>query len=241
MEKEIVLAVIPARGGSKGIPRKNIRPFAGKPLIAHSIEAAKNAPDVDRVIISTDDSEIASVAKQFGAEVPFLRPEELATDSARVVDAVIHTLDYLRENEQYEPTHILLLQPTSPLRTSDDITRALARMRKSGADSLVSVCRTENILLTMDRDGLLAIQDKAELASPNRQELTRYFRLDGSMIYIVRTDIFRAQRSFLAGKLVGYEIPRWKAVDLDDADDFVAGEVIFQMRQKIEDDIRAFA
>lgn len=116
-----VLAVIPARGGSKGVPRKNIRPLAGRPLIAWMIDAAKGSRYVTRVVVSTDDDEIASVAREEGAEVPFLRPKEIAEDMSTDVEFLTHTLDMLRETEGYTPDIVLRLPPTSPLATSDHI------------------------------------------------------------------------------------------------------------------------
>lgn len=235
-----ILALIPARGGSTGIPKKNIRLFVGKPLIVHTIEAARHAPSVSRIIVSTDSEEIARVAKDAGAEVPYLRPAELATSTSKVADAVVHMLQYLKSKEGYEPTHVLLLQPTSPLRTSDDIEKSVALFQKTGADSLVSVCRTENLLLTKNPSDELTIFNTELLGSPNRQELPAFYKLDGSMIYLVATDVFLKHRSFLAGKLVGYEIPRWRGADLDEPQDFVAGELIFEKRKEIEERIRNF-
>ena len=235
-----ILAVIPARGGSTGIPHKNIRPFAGKPLLVHSIEAAQKAK-LDRVIVSTDDEEVAKVARDAGAEVPFLRPAQLATNESSVVDAVIHLLEKLKADEAYEPTHVLLLQPTSPLRTAGDIENAIKLFETSGADSLVSVCRTENILMTKDADGVLTALNKDMLGQPNRQQLPTYYKLDGSMIYLVDAQKLIAERSFMVGKLVGYEIERWRAIDLDEPQDFVLGELIFKDRDAIAERIRNFS
>jgi CMP-N-acetylneuraminic acid synthetase len=236
-----ILAIIPARGGSKGIPHKNIRPFNGKPLIAHSIEAGLGAPSVGRVIVSTDDAEIAAIAKQYGADVPFLRPAELAEDKSKVVDAIVHAMEKLRADEGYEPTHLLLLQPTNPLRTSDDIERAVELFTRRSADSLVSVCRTENLLLTKDAEDQLTILNTDQLKTSNRQELTAFYKLDGCMIYLVDAKRFLAEKSFFAGKLVGYEIERWRAVDLDDPQDFVLGEMIQREQEHIRNAIKNFS
>jgi CMP-N-acetylneuraminic acid synthetase len=235
-----ILAIIPARGGSVGVPKKNIRPFADKPLIVHTIEAAKGAPSPDRIIVSTDSEEIAAIARDFGAEVPFLRPKELATSESKIVDAIVHLLEHLKA-DGYEPTHVLLLQPTSPLRTSDDIEHAVKFFFESSADSLVSVCRTENLLLTMSVDRVLSVTNPGMLSNPNRQELPRYYKLDGSMIYLIKTEVLLKSRSFIAGKCVGFEIPRWRAIDLDEPQDFVVGEHIFKMQREIEKDIRDFS
>lgn len=234
-----ILAVVPARGGSKGIPNKNIRNFAGKPLIVHAIEHAKNAPSVDRIIVSTDDEKIAAVARSAGAEVPFLRPAELASDSANIVDALVHLLGRLKKDEGYEPSHLLMLQPTSPLRTSQDIERSVQMLVERGADGLVSVCGTENLLLTKAPDDRLTILNSELLFSPNRQALPKYFKLDGCMIYLVTVAKFLAEKSFFKGHLIGYEIPRWKAVDLDEIEDFVVGELVYANRANIESAIES--
>ncbi len=239
-EERKIIAIVPARSGSKGISNKNTRLFAGKPLIAHTIETAKASPSIDRIVVSTDSEEIAAVARDFGAEVPFLRPPELAMHESSIVDAVVHLLDQLKK-ENYAPTHVLLLQPTSPLRTTEDIEKAIELFEKSDADSLVSICRTENILMTKDESDVLTIVNPEMLKSPNRQELPTYYKLDGSMIYLVKTDLFLKEHSFLAGKLVGYEIERWRAVDLDEPQDFVVGEFLYKNQEQLEKDIRNFS
>ncbi|MFZ3043645.1 MAG: acylneuraminate cytidylyltransferase family protein [Minisyncoccia bacterium] len=240
MDAPKILALIPARGGSKGIPKKNIRPFCGKPLIAYSIDVAKNAPSVDRVVVTTDSEEIASVAKEFGAEVPTMRPPELAEDKSPVMGAVIHMLDHLRDTEKYEPSHVLLLQTTSPLREVSDIEAAVQLLTERGGDSLVSLCRTENGLYTKDAgDTLETLYDG--YASTNRQMLPKTYKLDGCMIYLIKTEMLRRERSFLGGKCIGYEIERWRAVDLDDPQDFVTGELLYKNREMIAEHIKEFS
>ncbi len=234
-----ILAIVPARGGSEGISNKNIRLFAGKPLMVHTIDAAKAAPSLDRIIVSTDSEEIAAIARAAGAEVPFLRQSDLATSDSKVVDAVIDVLEKLKK-EKYEPTHVLLLQPTSPLRTSDDIEGAVKLFFERGADSLVSLCRTENVLMTKSPDHVLHVENPDMLASPNRLELPSYYKFDGSMLYLVDSDKLIAERSFFPGKLIGYEIPRWRSTDVDEPQDFVLGELIFEKRHDIEERIKKF-
>lgn len=138
-----VLAVIPARGGSKGVPRKNIKPLLGKPLIAWTIEAAQQTRHPMRVIVSTDDKEIARVAKSCGAEVPFLRPAAIAQDLSTDVEWLMHALDWLRENEGYAPEMVVRLPPTSPLRTSAHIDAGIAALEKHpGADASRAICES---------------------------------------------------------------------------------------------------
>src|SRR3989338_7889498 len=138
-----ILALIPARGGSKGILNKNIRVFAGKPLLVHTIAAEKKSRYVTRIVVSTESRAIANVARKYGAEVPFLRPRELAGDRAKATDAVYHLLTTLEKQSGYMPDYVVLLQPTSPLRESKDIDGALDLLFKQKAQAVVSVCRTE--------------------------------------------------------------------------------------------------
>ncbi len=133
------LGIITARGGSKGIPRKNIKLLGGKPLIAYTIEASKESGIFDRIIVSTDDNEIAEVAKKYGAEVPFMRPAELAQDTTPTLPVLVHALEWLKSNEGYEPDAVAILQPTSPLRSSEHLRNAHVLFVQSGADSVVSV------------------------------------------------------------------------------------------------------
>ena len=133
-----ILGLIPARGGSKALPHKNIRQFAGKPLIAWTIETALACPMLDRTIVSTDDPEIADVSRHWGAEVPFLRPAELARDDTPGIEPVLHAVRWLGENEGYRPDYVMVLQPTSPLRTTEDIEAAIQLARDRQADGVVS-------------------------------------------------------------------------------------------------------
>lgn len=136
-----VLGVITARGGSKGIPGKNIKPLLGKPLLAYTVEAAKKSGAIDRLIISTDDEAIAKVAKEYGCEVPFLRPktENLAGDKASHLEVMKHAVKWLKENENYQPDYVMILQPTSPLRQPEQIKESVDLILKTGADSVLSV------------------------------------------------------------------------------------------------------
>lgn len=236
-----ILALIPARGGSKGIPKKNVRPFNGKPLIAYSIECAKQSKYIDRVMVSTEDEEIAHISRECGADVPFLRPMEMAGDKSPVMDAVLHHLGTLKATEGYEPTHLLLLQTTSPLRRAEDIDRAVELFQTRDADSLVSVCFSENWLFTKDAEDRLTRIESSVPQGTNRQTNPKSYRLDGCMIYLIKTDVLRREKSFLAGKFVGYEIERWRAVDLDDPEDFVVGELVHANRDAIAERIKHFS
>ena len=137
------LAIVPARGGSKGLPGKNIKELCGKPLVAWSIEAGLKSKYVDEVMVSTDDEKIAEISKKYGANAPFLRPSELASDTATTFDAVKHTIDYYKNELKKEFDYIVLLEPTSPLREVCDIDRAIEILLESKADSIVGICKTE--------------------------------------------------------------------------------------------------
>ena len=212
-----VLAVIPARGGSKRLPRKNIMEFDGKPLIAWTIEAAKSSRCISRVIVSTDDKDIADIAKEYGADVPFMRPIELAGDEVTSVEVVLHLLENLQENYDY----IALLQPTSPLRTTEHIDRAFAEL--NGRNAIVSVVKMEhpvewcNELPTnnsMDR----FISDS--VCNKRSQDLPQRYRINGA-IYIVKTSEFLKNNSLYTDKTIIYAMSRGRSLEIDTKEDFV--------------------
>ena len=185
-----VLAVIPARGGSKGVPGKNTRPLAGIPLIAHTIRAAAESR-LTRTIVSTDDDDIARVAREYGADVPFLRPPELATDSAKSIDVMRHALHEI--DEDYDA--LMMLQPTTPMRQSSHIDESLALLEGSGADSVISVVDVEGhhpARMKYIRDGRLVDPVFCEaVENQPRQELEPMYIRNGA-IYLSRTFVIRA-------------------------------------------------
>lgn len=236
-----ILAIIPARGGSKGIKNKNIRMFGGQPLIAHTVLCAKKSKFINRIVVSTDSEAIARVSKKYGAEAPFLRPAELAGDKSKVADAVIHLLVKLKKDEGYRPDYIVLLQTTSPLRLPSDIDAALELCFKRRAPAVVSLCSTEQLLYAKDKnDRLKLVSSKEFLKSTNRQQLPATYKLDGSMVYAIKTKVFLDKKTFLPENTVGYIIPRWRAVDLDEVQDFVIGELVFQKRNQLARKIKNF-
>ncbi len=238
-----ILAIIPARGGSKGIKNKNIKKFAGKPLLSYAIKVAQSSKFINRIMVSTESEEIARVAKKYGAEVPFLRPMELAQDNSKVSDAIVHLLDNLRSNEGYEPDYIVLLQTTSPMREVNDVDGAIATLleKQDNADAILSICRTEQLLFTLNETGCLQLVSSEEfLKTSNRQELPKTYKCDGSMVYVIKTKTFLEKKTFLPPRTLGYAIPRWRAVDLDDPEDFVVGELIYKNRNKIKTKLKKF-
>jgi len=213
-----VLALIPARGGSKGLPGKNIAPVAGRPLLAWTVDAASGSKYIDRTVLSSDDEAIISVAAGLGLEVPFRRRPELARDDTPSIDVVIDALDRL-------PGHgiVVLLQPTSPLRSAADIDAALERMQAAGAPAVVSLRAAEDHpawTFKLAGDGrLVRFIDDATLAGvTRRQDLPPAWCLNGA-VYAARTDWLRRTRSFLAEGTVGSEMPASRSLDIDTFDD----------------------
>jgi CMP-N,N'-diacetyllegionaminic acid synthase len=220
-----VLAVIPARGGSKGIPRKNIKILGGKPLIAWTIEAALKAPSINRLIVSTEDEEIAAVAEQFGAEVPFKRPIAIAQDDTPGLDPVLHAIENSPGSDW-----VLLLQPTSPLRSVDDIEGIIELCQEKGASSAVSVAEVSKHPVWMyQRSSDMRLQPLI----PNRREITRrqdlpsVFALNGAL-YLARTDWLIGNQGFIGPETLGYEMPVERSVDLDTPLDWLWVEYLIE-------------
>lgn len=229
-----VLAIIPARGGSKGLPGKNIKELCGKPLIAWTIEQAKSCGNIDRVVVSTDDESIAEVAKKYGAEVPFMRPEELASDTASTIDVIFHAINWLKEHEDYRPEYILLLQPTSPLRSGEDINGAIQILKDKDARAVVSVCETDhhpwwsNIL---SEDGNMKDFLRPEILNKRRQDLPVFYRLNGA-IYLSDTDYLYEYNGFLGPDTFAYKMPKERSIDIDSAMDFKLAEFLLEEKNR---------
>jgi CMP-N,N'-diacetyllegionaminic acid synthase len=210
------IALIPARGGSKGLPRKNIRLLGGKPLIAWTIEAALNSSCFNRVVVSTDDTEIANIAKSYGAEVPFQRPTELASDQAKSIDVAIQAIGWYEERGvQFE--QISLLQPTSPLRNASDIQKALAMFNLKKAGAVVSVCECEHSPLWMNTlEDDLSMGDFLAKCTVNqtRQRLEQYYRLNGA-VYLADIQYLKENYGFFGPQTFAYIMPQERSVDID--------------------------
>jgi len=219
-----ILSVIPARGGSKGVPRKNIKPIGDKPLIAWAIEAALRSQLLDAVVVSTDDEEIAAVARSWGALVPFMRPPELAKDDTPGIDPVLHTLERLPDFDG-----VILLQPTSPLRTTEDIDACIELAENLRAPSAVSVTKSEKHPFWMYRVGADQRLDPfvdAPVVS-QRQDLPRVYALNGALYY-ARTDWLRRHRSFVSAETVAYVMPPERSIDLDTQLDWKFAELLLR-------------
>lgn len=226
MEKERkALAVIPARGGSKGLPRKNIRNLCGKPLIAYTIEAALASKVFDTVMVSTDDAEIAEVSKKYGAEVPFLRPESLSGDKVSSDFVAVHALKYYLDNGICFDD-ICKLQPTSPLRTAEQIKESYFKFLRDGTDYMVSICKCEHSplwSLTLDQNGRLDRFIQGEQKDGLRQALPDYYRLNGA-IYWACAKKYLQSGDFCGDKFLGYIMDRKSSIDIDSEDDLKLAE-----------------
>lgn len=227
-----VLGLVTARGGSKGLPGKNIRDLCGKPLIAWTIDAARAAACLDAVVVSTDDPEIAAVAARHGAEVPFLRPPELAVDTAASIDVVIHAIDFLATAGRVFDL-VVLLEPTSPLREASDIDRGVSLMLSSRAGAVVSVCQAEcthpAFVYRQGRNARLVPFLDRQPTGLRRQEIEPVFFLEGTL-YASRVDVLKAKRSFYHDDTIAYEVPKWKSIEIDDIDDFMMVEALAKYR-----------
>lgn len=224
--EERVLAIIPARGGSKGVPGKNLREVGGKPLIAWSIEAAKASRFVDRLVLSSDDENIIDVAKAHGCEVPFVRNNLLAQDETSTMEVVLDTIERCPGYDW-----ILLLQPTSPLRTTEDIDRAIEHCLQHSAPACVSVCRVQKSPYWMFT---LRADDQLQPLLPNvklsrRQDLPKIYTLNGA-IYLARTDWLKHNKSFISQGAVAFEMSEQSSIDLDSELDFQQLEFILNKK-----------
>jgi len=227
-----VVALVTARGGSKGLPRKNIRPLLSKPLIAWSIEEAKKCRFIDRTIVSTDDEKIMDVARKYGGETPFLRPKRLAQDRSKMVDVIIHALDRLKASgHRYDL--FVLLQPTSPLRTAKDIEGAIKLFSSKKAKAVVSVCEAElhpYLANMLPKDNCMKNFLRADVMDKNRQELPKYYRLNGA-IFAANCGYFRRYKSFYGKSSYAYIMPQDRSIDIDSEIDLSLAEYLLKKRK----------
>lgn len=220
-ENKTFLAIIPARGGSKRLPRKNVLELAGKPLIGWTIEAGLQSCYIDRIVVTTDDEEIEEIAHRFGVET-ITRPSELASDTATTFDAVAHTLDHC---EKFD--YVVLLQPTSPLRSAYHIDKGIELLFAKEADAVISVCEMEHNPLwsnTLPENGSMGNFLRNEVKNRRSQDLKQYYRLNGA-IYICKTDRLLAEKSFFLKKgIYAYVMDRENSIDIDSAADLKMAE-----------------
>ena len=228
-----MLAIIPARGGSKGLPGKNIRNLAGKPLICHTINAALKAKSITRVIVSTDDANIASIAEECGAEVPFMRPNELASDNSLAIDSYLYTIDRLASEGNIKIDSFIALLPTAPLRLAFDIDGAIEVFNTKEADSVISVTDAEvpvEWYKRINKNGILEDYFTNANTMKNRQEFDASYIPNGS-IYIFNVDKLRSLRTYYMDKTFPYIMSRDHSVDIDEVLDFYWAEFLINKQQ----------
>lgn len=223
-----VLAIIPARGGSKGVPRKNIRPLAGRPLIAWTVAEARESRYIDRLILSSDDEEIIRVGREAGCEAPFVRPAELARDDTPGIEPVLHALEMLPGYD-----YVVLLQPTSPLRTAGDIDRCIELCRRLDAPACVSVTEPDKSPYWMyslaEGERMVPLLARPE-GFNRRQDLPPAYVLNGA-VYVAQTDWLRRGRSFLSPETVGCVMAKDHSLDIDTELDFLICELMLDGRR----------
>jgi CMP-N-acetylneuraminic acid synthetase len=229
-----VLAIIPARAGSKGVPNKNARLLGGKPLIAYSIEQALKSKFIEDIVVSTDSEEIGEMARKFGAQVPFIRPAHLSTDTAKSIDVVVHAVEFLKEQGKIYDG-IILLQPTSPFRDVSLVDSAIEQFLSGEIDSLVSVARVPkeynpHWVYEVNKNGFLSLSTGDKEIISRRQDLPEAFHRDGN-IYISSIDVILNKRSFYGEKLGFIETKSEINVNIDTMEDWEEAERLIQMRK----------
>lgn len=230
-----VLAVIPARGSSKGLPGKNIKPLLGKPLIFWTLEAASKSRYVDATFVSTDSQEIAEVARDLGEEVPELRPAALATDTASSIDVVLHAVERAQSLHNTCYDWVCLLEPTSPLRDETDVDKAMEQLAMNlDAQAIVGVCKSEAAhprFLVKIENGFLEPYLKNQAEYVRRQDLDPLYFFEGS-VYISEISTLQKKRTFYHNRTIGYIVPRWKALEVDEMCDLIAAEAFLKAKKE---------
>ena len=235
-----ILGVITARGGSKGIPGKNIKLLLGKPLIAYTIEAAKTSGVFDRLILSTDDEAIANVAREYGCDVPFMRPVELAQDATPHLPVVRHAVEWLRTHENYDPDYVMILQPTSPLRQAFHIKEAVELMLKEEPDSVLSVAPipdhfSSKKAMVVQPDGRLTLLngDSVYKRVARRQDLGKEYRSAG-ILYLFKSElVFGENPNFYGERTLPYVVEEKYLADIDHPEDWELAEIALKKLQTV--------
>ncbi len=230
-----VLGVITARGGSKGIARKNLANLHGKPLLTYTADAALGAKRLDRVILSTEDEEIAQTGRDAGVEVPFMRPRELASDEAPTLPVLQHAVQWVEQSGDYFDA-ICLLQPTTPLRRAEDIDACVSLLERTGADAVVTVLPVPSDfnphwVYSVDEDGYLRIATGEDSPIPRRQELPAAYHREGS-VYVTRRDVLVEGNSLYGKRLVGQLVDQGHSVNIDTPEDLARAESMIATLKK---------
>lgn len=225
----VTCAIVPARGGSKGIPGKNVKPFLGRPLVVHTIAAARAAPGIQRVFVSTDDAAIEEIARDAGAET-IRRPAEISGDTASSESALLHALDHLRDAEGYVPDVVVFLQATSPLRRPTEVQDALDHFVRSGADSSFSANLVRGFVWRRSADGAVTAIDYDPAHRPRRQDLTDHVVQENGSIYVFRPWVLRELGSRLGGRTTCHLMDPLDSFEIDEPDDWPLLERIATLR-----------
>lgn len=236
-KKPVISAWIFARGGSKGLPGKNIRPLKGKPLIAYAIETAKKSQFIKNVFVSTDSPDIAAVAEQYGATVPFFRPAELSTDNANERMAWRHAIEWMRSQDEFEPMDIMVSLPTTaPLRTPEEVDEAIELFLKGDTDTVIAVSKSAhhpafNMVYVDDERYAKVILGQYEEWVPNRQSYPVAYDIT-TAVYVSSCDFIMSVDSYLKGRVQAIEIPEEHGIDIDTMLDFQMAELLLEERAK---------
>lgn len=227
-----MIAIIPARGGSKGLPGKNIKSLNGKPLIAYTIEAALKSKSIDQVIVTTDSKEIATIASDYGASVPFLRPDELASDTASAVDVYLHAVEFVMKESGAQIEKFVVLLPTAPMRTEKHIDEAMELFTTSRASTLISVKEAETPIswyFDMEGDKRILNAGFGNIANSvaNRQLNTQYYVPNGA-IYVLDYNLLKEKRTYYCDNTIGYLMSVRDSVDIDTIDEFEYAEYLMR-------------
>lgn len=225
--KDKIIAIIPARSGSKGLVNKNIMKLNGKPMIAYTIEAAKKSNIFETIMVSTDSLEYADIAKQYGADVPFLRENNLSNDDSKISDVIIDILGkYEKKGKRFD--YFILLQPTSPLRDEQEILGAYEILKEKNANSIIGVCEVEHSPLWINSlNSSLSMNNFISDINKNRQELKKFYRINGA-IYFSKVDYYKKYKNFYENKSFAYIMPKDKSVDIDTLLDFKFAEFLLK-------------
>lgn len=233
IQGQFVLAVIPARGGSKGIPNKNLKRLGRLPLVAHTILAAKQARTLDRVILSTDSLDIANVGRRYGVEVPFIRPADLATDDAPMAPVLAHTVDWIEKDQEKPVDVVVSLLPTSPFRNAQHIDEGIRLLFKSGAESVVGLCKARHnpYWMWVIRDAAVKRLFSEGGNFRRRQELPIVYRVNGAL-YATRRHVIMDQGQVLGREVRGLIMTEEDSIDIDTPLDFILAERLLGLRRK---------
>lgn len=235
--KPYILGLITARGGSKGIPKKNITLVCGKPLIAWTIETALKSTSLSRVIVSTDDKEIAKISSDYSAEVPFLRPKELAQDDSPHIPVIVHAINWLESHSDERPDYVFLLEPTSPFRSVEDIENATKLVQEKKADSIIGVCRAPSHPYQARRiaqDGRLGNYGYRPEGYLYRQILPPVYVVNGA-IYLVRRDVIIEKNTLITEKTYAYVMPAERSLNIDEPWDLYLADLVLRDRNEAKD------